>query len=104
MDFHSIMKWKNNDVLAEQIYTKYIQNWSAGIVNLVHAYDPELIILSGGIMYSGDEILDLIKKYVLKSAWTYWGELVFRVAENPDISPLLGMSYLVKKELGYACN
>ncbi len=40
--------WKEGDALATYIMQKQIQLYSDGIVNLILAYDPEMVILSGG--------------------------------------------------------
>ncbi len=44
--------------------------WSALAVNLVHAYGPELLILGGGIMASGDVILPALSSHVARYART----------------------------------
>jgi glucokinase len=58
---------------------------------MVHAYDPEVIILSGGLMKEQEKILPTLQQYVKQNAWSPWGDLEFRVAENPDASVLIGL-------------
>jgi glucokinase len=56
----------------------------------VHAYDPEIVILGGGVMKSADAILPYIKSHVQKYAWTPWGKVEVRAAELGDNAALLG--------------
>ena len=42
-----------------------------GIVNLVHAYGPETVVLGGGVMNSADLILPEVIEMVHDMAWTY---------------------------------
>ena len=88
------------DRLAQQLLNELIIHWSAGIVNLIHAYDPSVVILSGGLMKSADVLLPRIEAAVKRHAWTPWGEIRFAVAEDPDSSVLLGLSGLLRKRCG----
>ena len=95
IDFLTLGAWKERgDPVAIRLMERCLDAWIATLKNLVHAYDPELIILSGGVMRDGEKILEPLKARVLENVWTPWGRLVFRVAENPNQSPLLGMHYL----------
>ncbi|TJY42638.1 ROK family protein [Cohnella pontilimi] len=80
---------------AVRLVESLIEHWSAGIVNLIHAYDPETVILSGGLMKSADHILPQVTKRILASAWTPWGIPRFVVAADPETSVLLGLSHLL---------
>lgn len=44
--------------------------WSAAIVTYIHAYDPEVVVLGGGIMNSADVIIPYIKERVDRYAWS----------------------------------
>ncbi|WP_162463417.1 ROK family protein [Paenibacillus psychroresistens] len=83
------------DQVAEAVLEDLIMHWSAGIINLVHAYDPEIIILSGGLMNSADLLLPRFIERVHQLAWAPWGKVRFAVAEDPDLSVLLGVSHLL---------
>ena len=50
-----------------------------GIINMVRLFDPHLIILTGGVLNSGDIIIDLINKYVKQHTWK------FKHAKHPPI-------------------
>jgi len=89
---------KSGDSVGADILKSLISHWSAGIVNLIHAYDPDIVILSGGLMKSQADILPLLQKQVYQMAWTPWGNVRFTVAEDPDTSVLLGVSRLLEME------
>ncbi|MBP1962271.1 ROK family protein [Paenibacillus aceris] len=88
----------NNDAVGIDTFKKLIPYWSTCIVNLIHAFDPEIVILSGELMKSQADIVPLLQEQVLKNAWTPWGNVRFVVAEDPDSSVLLGVSRLVEME------
>jgi glucokinase len=79
------------DSFSVDMLAYLLQCWGAGIVNMIHAYDPETIILSGGLMKDQEKILPTLKQYVKQNAWLPWGDVEFRVAENPDASVLIGL-------------
>lgn len=86
----------SGDRVAIELEDQLIKYWGAGLVNLVHAYDPELIVLSGGLMKSADRILPRLTNYVHKFAWAPWGKVRFAAAANPELSVLLGVSFLLE--------
>lgn len=63
-----------------------------GAVNLIHAYDPEVLILSGGPCHI-PELCERIRRYVHRHAWTPWGQVALRVAEDPEASVLWGLHH-----------
>lgn len=87
----------SDDSLAIELFESSIDYWSAVIVNLVHAYDPETVIISGGVMNSKEYILPRIIEKVKLLSLTPWGELTFKVPSDPDKSVLLGLNYLIEK-------
>lgn len=84
------------DPLACKITKKCIAYWGAGIVNMIHAYDPECVVLSGGVLRF-TEIIDPIKQWVWDHAWTPWGRVEILCADNPQKSVLLGLHHLVEE-------
>ncbi len=94
-----ILCMDKGDTFASAFFNHLIDNWSAAVVNLIHAYDPEVIILSGGIMKAGNKILKPLSEKVWQMAWTPWGKVQFLLAEDPDTSVLLGIEYLLKEAI-----
>ena len=96
IDFELAFKlYESGDPLAVKILNNCMKSWSSGIVNLIHAYDPELVILGGGIMRSHHIILPYVQTYVDKYAWTPWGAVKVKTALDFDQSALLGMAHLL---------
>ncbi|MCX6151395.1 MAG: ROK family protein [Ignavibacteriales bacterium] len=53
------------------IFNEFIDDLSIGIVNAIHAYGPDTVVLGGGVMNSADIILPPLTKLVHKRAWTF---------------------------------
>jgi glucokinase len=96
IDFESIfIHAANGDVLAKLLREQCLNVWSAAAVNLIHAYDPEILIIGGGVMASADYIIPYIQQKVNTHAWTPWGKVKIEAAENINAAALLGAAYLV---------
>jgi glucokinase len=78
------------DSIAREIRDHCLRVWATVTVGLVHAYDPEIVILGGGVMKSADAILPYIESHVQKYAWTPWGKVKVHAAELGDDAALLG--------------
>jgi glucokinase len=87
------------DKVAIAIRDRCLNVWAADAVGLVHAYDPELIVIGGGVMKSADVILPYIESYVQKYAWTPWGKVQVRAAELGNNAALLGAVPLLSEAL-----
>lgn len=78
---------------AKLVIEDCISVWSAAIVNYIHAYDPQIVILGGGIMKSGNLILPYIRERVNALAW-YPNEKVEIVASSlGDNAALVAAEY-----------
>jgi glucokinase len=100
LDFRTVFEHAqdHNDTLARQTVDRSAKVWAAVITNLIHAYDPERVILSGGLMKSADLILPRIRKEVESLAHTYWGDVDILVAQHIDDAALLGAWYAVDRD------
>ncbi len=78
------------DKAAIAIRDRCLNVWAVDAVGLVHAYDPEIIVIGGGVMKSADIIIPYIESYVHKHAWTPWGKVKVRAAELGNNAALLG--------------
>lgn len=48
----------------------YLDDLALGVVNIIHAYGPDRVVLGGGVMNSADLILPGLSDRVLARAWT----------------------------------
>ncbi len=100
LDFEALFKHaENGDKLSQEVLVHCYSVWSACIINMIHAYDPEKVILSGGIMQSADKILPPLRQKVQEQAWTPWGQVKLLVAEHLNYAALYGADYLVRSQL-----
>ncbi|WP_260143876.1 ROK family protein, partial [Elizabethkingia anophelis] len=83
------------DATAIHLRDQSLQAWSASAINLIHAYDPEILVLTGGIMASSANIIPYIKKQVETHAWTPWGKVDIREGKFPATAALLGIAHVV---------
>ncbi|MCE5174073.1 MAG: ROK family protein [Bacteroidales bacterium] len=98
IDFKTIFEMSrtgNKDSLLVQNHC--IQIWAAGIINFIHAYDPEIIVLGGGIMKSKDIIIPAIKEIVDKYAWTNKEGIKIEASKLGDDASILGIYYCLSK-------
>jgi glucokinase len=102
LDFRVLFKHAGNgDRVAQEVLDHCLSAWAAGIISMIHAFDPEMIILSGGIMKSSSIILPALQAKVDQMAWTPWGKVKLAKAKFPDSAALYGADYLVRESLGY---
>ena len=80
------MKWQ---------FDHCVNCWSTGIVNLIHAYDPELVILGGGVMKFRD-FFEPVTERAKELAWTPWGTPAFRLSSKPEQSVVWGLHKLLE--------
>jgi glucokinase len=82
------------DTLAVSLVEHSLKAWGVAVVNLIHAYDPEMIIIGGGVMRQKEMILPYIQGMVDRYAWLPPGTTRLVPAVQVDHAGLLGMEYL----------
>jgi glucokinase len=94
-DFETLFRLADEgDPFSLKLRDKCLEAWSAGIKNFIYGYDPERIVIGGGVMRRADVILPFIQKSIDDLAWMP-GKVVEAVAaQQPDWAGVLGMSYL----------
>ena len=75
--------------------------WGALLVTLIHSFDPERIVIGGGIMRSADVILPHLRKFIDDNAWTPWGKVELLPAELGNDAGMIGLHALFTTELDY---
>lgn len=96
LDFELLFRLASqNDKVAIEIVNNCLDAWSAGIITMIHAYDPEMVIIGGGVMKSADVILPYIQQKVTERAWTPWGNVEIKAAHFTDEAGQLGMAHLI---------
>ena len=99
LDFKAIFQCaEQGDALAVTVRNDCLEVWAACALNLVQAYDPEVLILGGGVMASRDYILPKIQEKLDQNAWATWGKVTVVEASQINSAALLGISSLVYKD------
>jgi glucokinase len=86
------------DACALKLREHSLRVWATLTVNLIHSYDPEIVILGGGIMASAGAILPVVSDYVRRHAHTPWGKVRVVVSELGDAAALLAGEWLLSEQ------
>jgi len=84
---------------SNKIHREDVSGIGFSFVTMIHAFDPEIIILSGGIMKSADVFLPVLQEKVNTLAWTPWGKVQLKKAKFSESAALYGADYLVRTSL-----
>jgi glucokinase len=98
MDFRKLFLLSAEDNAdAILVRDQCLDIWSAALVTYIHAYDPSIIVLAGGILNSSAIILPHLKRKVKELAWCPHHEVELMAAQTGDHAALLGIEYLLSK-------
>ena len=96
LDFQALFtRARVHDRVAEEIRDRCLRVWSAAAVSMIHAWDPEVLVLGGGVMRTPRAVLPHVKEHVERHAWTPWGQVTVRAAALGEQAALLGAVPLV---------
>jgi glucokinase len=85
------------DEPAASVLAEYVRRLSAAVVSYIHVYDPDLIVLGGGVMHAADQILPALRQFVHEHAWTSPPRPIpVRAAALGDGAALVGAAALVR--------
>ena len=82
------------DPTALDVFQTVVSAMRAGIVSMIHAYDPEAIIFSGGPLNMGNQFTEPLLTGIEQELWGKGRTVRFLQAQNPDESVVLGLHYL----------
>lgn len=99
LDFRTIFAAATGgDGVAIEVRQRCLAVWASNAVALIHAYDPEVVIIGGGVMQSAAVILPYVQEHVAKHAWSAWGKPQVRAACLGNNAALLGAVPLLLEE------
>lgn len=87
------------DPVALALRDRCLKVWAAGTVGLIHSFDPEIVVIGGGVMKSAHIIQPFVQAYVEKHAWTPWGKVRVCAAELGNNAGLLGAIPLLTESI-----
>ena len=91
---------KEGDPDCEKLFDNYVYHLGVGLANLINLYDPEIIVLGGGVSKAGDFLLDKVRALM--------PELVFfrtmpyaeiKIASLSNDAGIIGAAMLGKQEV-----
>ena len=101
LDYDAVFKHAAaDDSCASAILRHSLEVWSSLAVSLIHVFDPEVMILGGGIMASADAILPAVRDYVARHAHTPWGKVRILPAELGSNAALAAAEWLLLDQKG----
>jgi glucokinase len=99
LDFASVFKHAaSGDACALALRDHSLRIWATLAVNLIHAYDPEILVLGGGIMGSADVIVPFIENHIASHANTPWGRVTVSASELGDQAALVAAEWLLQEQ------
>lgn len=90
------------DLVATEVRQHCLDAWAANAVALVHAYDPEIVVIGGGVMKSSQAILPAIQQHLDQHACTSWGKPQVRAAMLGNDAALFGAIPLLLEDMNDA--
>jgi len=82
------------DRAAMDLKQRSLEAWAATVINLIHAYDPEKVIIGGGVMESKDEIIPFIEQRVKERSWLPT-QIPIQAAQQTKNAGILGVCRLL---------
>jgi glucokinase len=91
------------DPLATEIWDESMELLGGGIVSIVHAFNPERVVLGGGVTRSGDLLFDPVRRVFGERAMPWLAEAVRIVpAELGERTGVLGAIAVAMERIGAA--
>ncbi|MHB8502472.1 MAG: ROK family protein [Candidatus Acidiferrales bacterium] len=91
LDFEELFNAAScGDRVAQEVQMRCLRVWAANAVGLIHAFDPEILIIGGGVMNSAEIVVPFVQEHVSRHAWTPWGKVEVRPAKLGTSAGLLG--------------
>ena len=90
------------DSIAEEAVHQWTLHLATGIITLIHAYDPDVVVIGGGLAHAADQFLPEVQAYVHDHAWTFPRARVPVVAAQwGDVAALLGVAELAQEAIAF---
>ena len=102
LDYAAVFKQAaKGDECALALRDHSLQVWSSLVVTLIHTFDPERVILGGGIMASAEVIVPAVQEYVKCHAHTPWGSVKVIASELGDEAGLIAAEWLLNEQFTF---
>lgn len=90
---------ERGDACAQEVLAHMLRYWGEALVSFIHAYDPERIIVGGGVMNAPAIVLTSLRETVFDLAWAAGGQVKIVQADFPNNAGLIGASALFESSV-----
>ena len=91
-------KYKQGDTHIESIVDRWLDEIVCGLVTLIHSFDPDCVILGGGVM-SLDFLIDKINSKLDNAVITTYKGIQVKKAELGNNAGMLGMVHICNEKM-----
>jgi len=82
-----------DDPAAQDVVRRFARDLGVGVVNVIHAYDPDIVVLGGGIAQAAAQFLPGVRSSASAHAWTHpRGRVRIVPALLGDAAALIGVA------------
>lgn len=86
------------DACASDVWNHCLTYWGEALVSFIHLFDPERIIIGGGVMNDPGPVLEHVRATVSSRVWSGGEQVDIVSAEYPDHAGLIGAAGLFHAE------
>ena len=90
---------ENGDAIAITLRQHCLEVWSANAVALIHAYDPDILVMGGGVMRGANIIVPYVQRHVSEHVWKGGYRPQIHQAALGNMAAILGAVPLLAEEI-----
>ena len=91
---------KLGDKAAKEVKEQYIRYIAEGVSNMVNIFQPDMLVIGGGISKEGDEILIPVKEFVYKHDYNkFMPKTEIKIAELFNDAGIIGAAMVASKNI-----
>lgn len=91
-----IERAQSGDIFYQAVLNDCIEAWGSVMINVILAYNPQLLICGGGIMKSGDYLIPRLVKRIDRHGWIDSSVVEIRSAELGEYAAIWGLHADIK--------
>jgi glucokinase len=100
IDFKELFRLADEgDANALMLRNECLDVWSAAVITYIHAYDPEVVVLGGGVMNRAEVIIPYVKDKVDRFAWCPSEKIPIVAARLSENAALYGLVYCLEQKI-----
>jgi glucokinase len=96
LDYAAVFDLADRDPLSRDLRDRALRIWSALSVSVIHAYDPEVLVIGGGVAAAEEQLFGPIAEYVAQHAWTPWGSVAIEPSQCGVDAAVLGLAAIAE--------